>query len=117
MFLGYTIAKILNANPSSKLWNGYKIYHAGDTGVFADMRLIGELYEPDLVMLPIGGHFTMDPQHAAYAARNFFPSSKIIPMHYGTFPPLKGTPEEFKKHLEGVSAEVIAMNPGETKHF
>lgn len=100
-----------------ELENGYKIYHAGDTGLFADMRTISELYKPDLVMLPIGGHFTMDPQHAAYAVRNFFKSSKIIPMHYGTFPPLKGTPAEFKKHLQGVPAEVIVMNPGESRSF
>jgi L-ascorbate metabolism protein UlaG (beta-lactamase superfamily) len=98
-----------------ELENGYKIYHAGDTGVFTDMRMISELYNPNLVMLPIGGHYTMDPEHAAYAVKNFFKESKIIPMHYGTFPPLKGTPEEFKNHLQGVSTEVIVMNPGETR--
>jgi L-ascorbate metabolism protein UlaG (beta-lactamase superfamily) len=100
-----------------ELENGFRIYHAGDTGLFSDMRLIGELYQPDLVMLPIGGHFTMDPAHAAYAVKNYFKGSKIIPMHYGTFPPLKGTPEEFKKHLAGVSTEVIVMTPGEKKSF
>ena len=100
-----------------ELENGFKIYHAGDTGVFADMQLISELYEPDLVMLPIGGHYTMDPAHAAYAVRNFFKASKIIPMHYGTFPPLKGTPEEFKKDLEGMATEVIVMKPGEKRSF
>lgn len=100
-----------------ELENGFKIYHAGDTGVFADMQFISDLYEPDLVMLPIGGHYTMDPAHAAYAVRNFFKASKIIPMHYGTFPPLKGTPEEFKKHLEGMATEVIVMKPGEKRSF
>ena len=81
------------------------------------MKFISELYEPDLVMLPIGGHYTMDPAHAAYAVRNFFKASKIIPMHYGTFPPLKGTPEEFKKDLEGMATEVIVMKPGEKRSF
>lgn len=100
-----------------ELENGYKIYHAGDTGVFTDMKFISEFYKPDLVMLPIGGHYTMDPAHAAYAVRNFFKTSKIIPMHYGTFPPLKGTPEEFRKHLADISTEIIVMNPGEKRSF
>jgi len=97
--------------------NGFKVYHAGDTGVFGDMKIIGELYKPDLAMLPIGGHYTMDPKHAAYAVRHFLNTPKVIPMHYGTFPPLKGTPEEFKKHLTGVSIEVIVMEPGEKRSF
>jgi L-ascorbate metabolism protein UlaG (beta-lactamase superfamily) len=100
-----------------ELENGFKIYHAGDTGVFTDMRIISELYKPDLALLPIGGHFTMDPAHAAYAVRNFLKVQKVIPMHYGTFPPLKGTPEEFKKHLAGYSTEIIVMKPGETRSF
>ena len=68
-------------------------------------------------MLPIGGHFTMDPWHAAYAVKTFFKDAKVIPMHYGTFPPLKGTPEEFKKHLAGVPSEIIVMNPGDKRSF
>lgn len=98
-----------------ELENGFKIYHAGDTGVFTDMRIIGEYYKPDLALLPIGGHFTMDPAHAAFAVQNFLKVPKVIPMHYGTFPPLKGTPEEFKKHLTGISTEVVVMKPGETR--
>ncbi len=97
--------------------NGFKIYHAGDTGVFSDMRLIEELYSPDLALLPIGGHFTMDPAHAAYAVRNLLKSKNVIPMHYGTFPPLKGTPEEFKAALGGFPASVIVMNPGDRRTF
>lgn len=100
-----------------ELENGYKIYHAGDTGVFGDMKIIAELYNPDLVMLPIGGHFTMDPKHAAFAVRNYFKSATIIPMHYGTFPPLKGTPEALKKYLADASTEIVVMSPGETRRF
>jgi len=100
-----------------ELENGFKIYHAGDTGVFGDMQIIGDYYKPDLALLPIGGHFTMDPAHAAYAVRHFLKVSRIIPMHYGTFAPLKGTPQELKQQLAGYSAEVIAMEPGDKRNF
>ncbi len=97
-----------------QLEDGYKIYHAGDTGVFADMKWIGEYYEPDLALLPIGGHFTMDPQHAAYAVRKLLKTKIVIPMHYGTFPPLKGTPEQFKQALGDARTKVIVMEPGQS---
>jgi L-ascorbate metabolism protein UlaG (beta-lactamase superfamily) len=97
--------------------NGFKIYHAGDTGVFSDMKLIGELYDPDLSLLPIGGHFTMDPQHAAYAVKNLLMSKNVIPIHYGTFPPLKGTPEEFKAALGDYPGSLIVMQPGDSRTF
>ena len=100
-----------------ELENGFKIYHAGDTGVFSDMKFISEYYKPDLALLPIGGHYTMDPIHAAYAVRNLLKVSRVIPIHYGTFPPLKGTPQELKQQLEGYPAEVIEMKPGEIKKF
>ena len=100
-----------------KLENGFKIYHAGDTGVFGDMQIIGDHYKPDLALLPIGGHYTMDPAGAAYAVRNFLKVSRVIPMHYGTFPPLKGTPQELKQQLAGYSCEVIVMEPGEKRNF
>lgn len=100
-----------------RLESGFTIYHAGDTGVFGDMRFIGEYYEPDLALLPIGGHFTMDPRHAAYAVRNLLKTKRVIPMHYGTFPPLKGTPGELKAALGDFPAEVIPMEPGETRTF
>ena len=88
------------------------LYHAGDTGVFGDMIFIGNYYQPDYALLPIGGHFTMDPVHAAYAVDGLLKTPKVIPMHYGTFPPLKGTPDEFKAALRGES-EVIVMEPGQ----
>ncbi len=100
-----------------ELENGFKIYHAGDTGLFSDMAIIGEYYRPDLAMLPIGGHFTMDPEHAAHAVRTYLKTPKIIPMHYGTFGLLKGTPAQFKKALGDFPAEVIEMNPGELLSF
>ncbi|MCB1890408.1 MAG: metal-dependent hydrolase [Rhodocyclaceae bacterium] len=100
-----------------ELENGFKIYHAGDTGVFADMKFIGEYYKPDLELLPIGGHFTMDPVHAAYAVKNLLRSKKVVPIHYGTFPPLKGTPEAFKAALGESSTEVVVMTPGDVLNF
>ncbi len=100
-----------------ELENGFKIYHAGDTGVFADMKFIGTYYKPDLTLLPIGGHFTMDPTHAAYAMRHLLKTKKVMPIHYGTFPPLKGTPEQFKKALGNFRTEVVVMQPGEVKEF
>ncbi len=100
-----------------ELENGFKIYHAGDTGVFGDMQFIGEFYRPDLALLPIGGHFTMDPAHAADALRYLLKTRRVIPMHYGTFPILKGTPEAFKEALGQSPIEVIVMNPGERKRF
>src|SRR3989442_788424 len=63
--------------------NGFKIYHMGDTGLFGDMRLIGEYYKPDLVMIPIGGHFVMDPRDAAYATKEMLRPKFAIPVHYG----------------------------------
>ncbi len=97
-----------------QLEDGYKIYHAGDTGVFADMKWIGEYYNPDLALLPIGGHFTMDPQHAAYAVRKLLKTKTVVPMHYGTFPPLKGTPEQLKKALADSRTKVLVMEPGQS---
>ncbi len=100
-----------------ELENGFKIYHAGDTGVFGDMAFIGAYYKPDLSLLPIGGHFTMDPAHAAYAVKELLKVETVIPIHYGTFPPLKGTPEQFKAALGDAKVEVIVMQPGETRKF
>lgn len=98
--------------------NGFKIYHMGDTGLFGDMKLIGEYYEPDLVLMPIGGHFTMGPKEAAYAVKEFLKPKHVIPMHYGTFPPLKGTPDEFKAALGSQTrTKVHAINPGDQISF
>lgn len=95
--------------------NGTRIYHAGDTNVFGDMEIIRDLYRPDLAMLPIGDHFTMGPREAAYACRLLEPKA-VIPMHWGTFPMLTGTPEEFGHELKssGLGVELITMKPGET---
>jgi L-ascorbate metabolism protein UlaG (beta-lactamase superfamily) len=97
--------------------NGFKVYHAGDTGLFGDMRLIGELYKPDLVMLPIGGQYTMGPQEAALAVRDYLKPKYAVPMHYGTFPYLTGTPEEFVQALAGAPVKVMVMKIGEKATF
>lgn len=81
------------------------------------MKFIGEYYNPDLALLPIGGHFTMDPVHAAYAVKNLLHSKRVLPIHYGTFPPLKGTPEQFKQALGDYRTEVVDMQPGDKKTF
>lgn len=92
--------------------NGPVLYHAGDTTVFSDMKLIQELYHPELAMLPIGGFYTMGPREAAMAAEFLAPRA-ILPIHFGTFPPLKGTPDELASHLKG-SIEVIRIAPGDS---
>lgn len=98
----------------TRLENGFTIYHAGDTGLFSDMKLIGELYKPELSLLPIGSHYTMDPKEATYAAK-LLGSKYVIPMHYGTFPVLTGTAEEFLKLMKEVpQTKVIVLKPGET---
>src|SRR5437899_12480293 len=78
--------------------NGLKLYHAGDTCVFGDMQLIRELYAPDIAMLPIGDFYTMGPKGAALATR-LLGVKQVIPMHYGTFPALSGTPAQLKDEL------------------
>jgi len=94
--------------------DGRRAYFAGDTTVFGDMRLIAELYQPELAFLPIGDLYTMSPREAALACRMIRPK-KVIPMHFGTFPPLVGTPEQLAgliKDLPGT--EVWALEPGKT---
>ena len=101
-----------------ELENGFKIWHMGDTGLFGDMRLIGETYKPDLVLIPIGGHFTMGPQDAAIAVRDLIKPKYAIPMHYGTFPLLRGTPAEFSTALGSASAtRVVVPEPGQKVDF
>ncbi len=98
-----------------RMANGFTIYHTGDTAVSADMQIIGDLYQPDLVILPIGDHFTMGPRQAAYALKLIRPRH-AIPEHYATFPLLHGTPEALREHLQGfgVAVGVIALAPGES---
>jgi L-ascorbate metabolism protein UlaG (beta-lactamase superfamily) len=100
-----------------ELENGFKIYHMGDTGLFGDMKLIGEHYKPDLILIPIGGHFVMDPKDAAFATKEYLKPRFAIPIHYGTFPPLKGTPEEYIKALGDSPTKVHALKPGEKLEF
>ena len=91
--------------------NGTKIYWAGDTCVFGDMQLIGRLYEPDVAILPIGDHFTMGPREAAVALE-LIGARRCVPAHYGTFPLLRGTPQQLRELARDV--EVLAPEPGET---
>jgi L-ascorbate metabolism protein UlaG (beta-lactamase superfamily) len=94
--------------------SGFKLYHAGDTALFGDMRLIGELYSPDLALLPIGNRLVMSPFEAAHAAR-LLGVRHAVPIHYGTFPFLPGTPEEFQKHASNIAPDLVVhvMKPGE----
>lgn len=97
-----------------RLPGGLTVYHAGDTAVFGDMKLIGELYAPDVAMLPIGDHFTMGPREAALAIR-LLGVRHVIPMHFATFPLLTGTPERLREHTQDISGlEIHALKPGES---
>ena len=92
--------------------NGTKLYFAGDTNVFGDMQLIKRLYAPDVAILPIGGHFTMDPREAAVALE-FLGAKQCVPCHYGTFPILAGTPDQLRE-LAPSGVEILSPEPGET---
>ena len=94
------------------LEDGRSIYYSGDTCLFGDMRLIGEMYKPEIAFLPIGDRFTMDPAAAARACE-FLGVRQVVPMHWGTFPLLTGTPGELKK-LVPRGVEVLELKPGET---
>jgi L-ascorbate metabolism protein UlaG (beta-lactamase superfamily) len=91
--------------------NGVKIYHAGDTNVFGDMAIIHELYAPEIVMIPIGDHFTLGPREAAYACKLLQPKT-VIPMHFATFPLLTGSPSDLQKLMPGL--DIRTLKPGET---
>jgi L-ascorbate metabolism protein UlaG (beta-lactamase superfamily) len=94
--------------------NGERVYHAGDTAVFGDMKLIGELYRPSIAVLPIGDLFTMSPREAAAAAR-MIGAKTVIPIHHSTFPALTGTPDALRAELaDRPEIEVRALRPGET---
>ena len=90
--------------------DGTTVYHSGDTDVFTDMSIVGRRFSPEIAVLPIGGHYTMDPRGAAMALE-LIGASTVIPVHYGTFPILAGTPEQLRNHT---STEVVALEPGET---
>jgi L-ascorbate metabolism protein UlaG (beta-lactamase superfamily) len=96
--------------------NGFRVYHAGDTAVFGDMTLIRDLYHPDLAFLPIGGHYTMGPREAALAVE-LLGVQHVLPIHYGTFPLLAGTPAELRTELgaRGLGTVMVhELAPGET---
>ena len=97
-----------------QLPGGFRVYHAGDTAVFGDMKLIGELYAPDVALLPIGDHFTMGPREAALAIR-LLGVRHAIPMHFATFPLLTGTPDRLRELTQDISGlEIHALKPGDT---
>jgi len=100
-----------------ELENGFKIYHMGDTGLFGDMKMIASYYKPDLVLMPIGGNFTMGPKDAAYAAREMLNIPNIIPMHYGANPLAKGTAQEFQSFMKDSRLNVFVLKPGDIKNF
>lgn len=94
-----------------ELENGFKFYFAGDTNVFGDMALIGELYQPDVAFLPIGGHYVMGPREAAKAVE-LLRVKTVVPMHYGTFPVLAGTPEALQALVDPLGVHVLRLDPG-----
>jgi len=98
-----------------ELQDGTRIYHAGDTDLFGDMALIGELHRPSVAFLPIGGHYTMGPRAAARAVQ-LLGVTTVVPIHYGTFPALAGTPDELRTELAALGLahiRVLSPEPGE----
>jgi L-ascorbate metabolism protein UlaG (beta-lactamase superfamily) len=93
--------------------NEQVFYFAGDTALFGDMRLIGEMHRPDIAFLPIGDHYTMGPAAAARACA-LLGVRQVVPMHYGTFPVLTGTPDRLKHLVEPHGIDVLVLKPGET---
>lgn len=93
--------------------DGVVVYFAGDTALFGDMRLIADLYRPAIAFLPIGDTYTMGPEHAARACE-MLGVRQVVPMHYGTFPSLTGTPGRLRELLNGSGVEVLELKPGES---
>jgi L-ascorbate metabolism protein UlaG (beta-lactamase superfamily) len=89
------------------------IYFAGDTGIFGDMKIIAELYKPAIAFLPIGDLYTMGPDTAAIAAK-WLGVKQVVPMHWGTFGALTGTPAQLKQHLAGSGIDVLELKLGES---
>ncbi len=96
------------------LEDGLTLYHAGDTALFGDMALIGNRYNLEIAMLPIGDHYTMGPRDAACACK-FLRPNRVIPMHYGSFPALTGTVQEFARELmaQEIDSQLVELSPGE----
>ena len=93
--------------------DGPTVYCAGDTALFGDMRLIRDLYAPEIACLPIGDVFTMGPEEASEACR-MLGVRQVLPIHHGTFPALTGTADEFKARVEPLGVEMLELKPGET---
>lgn len=100
-----------------ELENGQNIYHMGDTGLFTDLKFIGEYYKPDVLLIPIGGNFTVGPKEAAYATREWLKPRVAIPMHYGTNPLNQGTPQQYMDALGQTPTQVLPLQPGEKYSF
>jgi L-ascorbate metabolism protein UlaG (beta-lactamase superfamily) len=100
-----------------ELENGFKIWHMGDTGLFGDMKFISEYYKPDLVLIPIGGNFTMGPEDAAYAIKEWIKPKAVLPMHYNSNPLTPGTLAEFEAAMKGSSIKIIGIKEGQTAEF
>jgi L-ascorbate metabolism protein UlaG (beta-lactamase superfamily) len=96
-----------------RLENGRSIYFAGDTALFGDMSLIKDIHTPDIAFLPIGDRYTMGPEAAARACQ-LLGVRQVVPMHYGTFPVLTGTPERLTQLVEPLGVDVLLLKPGET---
>ena len=114
-------AAVTTGNPVGfvlQINDGPTIYHTGDTDVFTDMKLIPEFYKVDLMLACVGGHFTMDPVRAAQAVEWVQPK-QVVPMHFGTYPVLAGTPTQFKAALgkRGLGDRMIELKPGEDRSF
>ena len=93
--------------------DGRAAYFSGDTNVFSDMQLIEQLYHPELAFVPIGDLYTMSPREAALACR-LLKAKQVIPMHFGTFPPLVGRPEQLAELIQDLPTKVLAVEPGKT---
>jgi hypothetical protein len=100
-----------------QLENGFKIWAMGDTGLFSDMKFIAEYYKPDLVLIPIGGNFTMDPVDAAYAINTMIKPKMVIPIHYNSNPLAKGTLAEFQEAMKSSTVKIIPMVEGQKLEF
>lgn len=104
MYLGESVGFVI------QLEDGMRVLFQGDTDVFGDMQLLGEMHRPDIAFLPIGGHYTMGPAGAARAAK-MWGVRAVVPIHYGTFPILAGTPDQLRDELLGVGASVDVIAP------
>ncbi len=100
-----------------ELENGFKIWHMGDTGLFGDMKFIGEYYKPDLVLIPIGGNFTVGPDDAAFTIREWIKPRNVLPMHYNSNPIALGTLAEFQAAMKGSDVKIFGLSEGQSAEF